>query len=390
MKSKPSLPFDVAQVVQSYLDTENLTLDGITTLWDDSVCLAARLSTIFDLPGSLPRAMDIAHDKAASRRLLEDLGHPGPRSVVVESEQDVVRASQLLTFPAIMKPLYGAASIGVMKVESEKFALDHFKKIQETLEEIYDQGELMGLTFEDAGDAIASSESSLRHVLFEEFIVGPEFDCDVGLLNGEVVYCNLMDDWEFIAPHFIEIGSSSPSSRPNKIQEEVKAYGKKVLSDMGFTTGVFHVEIIWSPRLGPCLVEVNPRMGGGPVRSIHKSVFGVDLVDIVVCSALDLFMVPEIVYSGKTAVSVNLFSQKSGKLSRSVRDCMRHLDGNPDVVSIIAVGECGDRVTGWFDGYPSHFGRVNFMMDKDAASAIEHGKELINIFYEEVLKHTYE
>lgn len=47
-------------------------------------------------------------------------------------------------------------------------------------------------------------------------------------------------------------------------------------------------------RLGPCLIEINPRMGGGPVRSIHHSVYGVDLANFVICAALNLHMIPEL------------------------------------------------------------------------------------------------
>lgn len=42
--------------------------------------------------------------------------------------------------------------------------------------------------------------------------------------------------------------------------------------------GVFHVELKYTSR-GARLIEVNCRMGGGPVRNINLLVWGVDLVE---------------------------------------------------------------------------------------------------------------
>ena len=42
--------------------------------------------------------------------------------------------------------------------------------------------------------------------------------------------------------------------------------------------GVFHVELKYTTR-GPRLIEVNCRMGGGPVRLTNLLVWGVDLVE---------------------------------------------------------------------------------------------------------------
>lgn len=47
---------------------------------------------------------------------------------------------------------------------------------------------------------------------------------------------------------------------------------------MGFQLGVFHVELKYTSR-GPRLIEVNARMGGGPVRNTNLLVWGVDLVE---------------------------------------------------------------------------------------------------------------
>lgn len=55
------------------------------------------------------------------------------------------------------------------------------------------------------------------------------------------------------------------------------AYCCRNLQALGLTTGVFHVEAKYTSH-GARLIEVNCRMGGGPVQLINRLVYGVDLV----------------------------------------------------------------------------------------------------------------
>lgn len=56
---------------------------------------------------------------------------------------------------------------------------------------------------------------------------------------------------------------------------------------LGFVLGVFHVECKYTSR-GPRLIEVNCRMGGGPVRDTNLIVWGVDLVEehLMACAGI--------------------------------------------------------------------------------------------------------
>jgi len=365
MTCRPTLTEEAVTAVSSHLDKSGIILSGVTTLWDDAVSLCARLCKAFDLQGNSIYSVDIAHDKCATRQIMKDNGFLGPLSYKIGCIDEVAQCAGFMQYPAIMKPLYGAGSIGVRKVNKREDAVDVYENIQGTLKDMYEQGELMGLTFDDADDMIHKGQSSLQEVVFEQFIEGPEFDCDIVLLDGEVLYCNLIDDWEYKAPHFVELGSSCPSTRPPEIQSAVKEYSKNVLRIMGFTTGVFHVEVIYSKSLGPVLIEVNPRMGGGPVRQIHKNIYGVDLADYVLCSALNIKGRFEIVQSGKVGVTYNLFPSKSGVLKKSIKETLDPIKTYNEIESLIVCGEEGQSVVGWDDGHPTGFGRVNMVIDKE-------------------------
>ena len=63
--------------------------------------------------------------------------------------------------------------------------------------------------------------------------------------------------------------------------------------------GVFHVELKYTSR-GPRLIEINCRMGGGPVRNTNLLVWGVDMVEVspvtpMIVHVPDLFEVSRLV-----------------------------------------------------------------------------------------------
>lgn len=47
-------------------------------------------------------------------------GLPTPKNLAVKSVVDLKEAARVVGFPAVLKPTSGAASLGVIKVESEE------------------------------------------------------------------------------------------------------------------------------------------------------------------------------------------------------------------------------------------------------------------------------
>ena len=45
-------------------------------------------------------------------------GLPTPRNMAVHKPEDLPKAAEVVGFPAVLKPTSGAASVGVIKVES--------------------------------------------------------------------------------------------------------------------------------------------------------------------------------------------------------------------------------------------------------------------------------
>lgn len=91
-------------------------LDGITTFCELAVPLAARLAEQLGLPGNTPAAVDTARDKHAARQCMEKAGLPTPLHYLIAGDDDLDSAAAHVGFPAVIKPISGAASIGVVRV----------------------------------------------------------------------------------------------------------------------------------------------------------------------------------------------------------------------------------------------------------------------------------
>jgi carnosine synthase len=90
-------------------------------------------------------------------------------------------------------------------------------------------------------------------------------DVDLVLSNGVPVYGAITDNWDTIPPYFNETGSNCPSILPRSQQKELIGLAVASVQALGLSLGVFHVELKYTSR-GARLIEVNARMGGGPVR----------------------------------------------------------------------------------------------------------------------------
>lgn len=62
---------------------------------------------------------------------------------------------------------------------------------------------------------------------------------------------------------------------------------------MGFKSGAFHVECMYCDD-GAQLIEVNPRVGGGPDEAFHLGVTGVHMTQNFALSCLNIPIAPKI------------------------------------------------------------------------------------------------
>ncbi|WP_343418529.1 ATP-grasp domain-containing protein [Candidatus Flexifilum breve] len=185
----------------------------------------------------------------------------------------------------MLKPVQGASSFDVFRVES----LD---ALRGRYEAILNQREMQHRdTPFNSGDRDESWlvwQRGLTMVL-EEYLDGDEYDIDCLLSDGELVYASVTG--EKPQPMMIETGARLPALCPVEHETALIDMAQKTLKVLGYTDGVFHVEAKYTAR-GPRLIEVNARMGGGPIHLMNRQVWGVDLIEQYLLTSLGLPISP--------------------------------------------------------------------------------------------------
>jgi carnosine synthase len=171
--------------------------------------------------------------------------------------------------------------------------------------------------------------------------------------DGEWRYAAVSDNGPTLEPYFNETWAVCPSMLPSAQQKVLKELAIGAVRCLGFRDGVFHVECKMTSH-GPHLIEVNARMGGGPVHETNLRVWGVDLVEETLFASAGIPSRPHI--PGKKPVSgavayCDLNALSSGVLQNM--DFLRPLRENEGVISAKPHVCAGDQVTGPQDGLPT-------------------------------------
>lgn len=162
----------------------------------------------------------------------------------------------------------------------------------------------------------------------EEFLDGEEFDVEVILSEGQIVYASVLRDLP--QPYLKETGSQMPPDFPQEKQDEMVAFTERVLQALEFVNGSFHVEVKYTSN-GPRLIEVNARIGGGPIYDLHRQVWGVDLVQQYLLTCLDIPIRPQKAAQPLTCIiTSDLLCQHSGTVTNI--DFLEPILNHPNVL----------------------------------------------------------
>jgi len=335
-----------------HLGEDGLTgqADGMMTFVELSVPLAARLCEAFGLPGFRPESVDAARDKHQTRAALKKAGLPTPRNFLIRSEAHLTQAGQIVGFPAVLKPVSGAASLGVKKVETLQELTSCYREVVAELSSLVVSSGALVKAGTNPGGVDASKVVDLT-VLLEQFLDGSEVDVDIVMSEGEWRYAAVSDNGPTLMPYFNETWGLCPSLLTKEQQNSLKELAVESVKTLGFDSGVFHVECKYTTT-GPQLIEVNARMGGGPVRECNRMVWGVDLVEEALFCALGIPARPVVPASPITCIGYSFVNaKKSGRLLST--DCIEALRAQESVVSSDPLVQAGDQVVGPSDGLPT-------------------------------------
>ncbi|EPE28428.1 Glutathione synthetase ATP-binding protein [Glarea lozoyensis ATCC 20868] len=218
-----SLWHRVVAAVKAYPDP----IDGIVGPWDallESTAKAAKHLGMFT-PGPEPFA--IATNKFLTRQLLDPKAESYFTVESVEELETRLKSGIPVDFPVVSKPVLGTWSFGVYKADN---ALELRDAVAQTL--------------------FLAKKNEDKRIIIESYVDGPEVDCNLVLLDGEILYSEIVDDFpcqadiaeDSVGALFTETQAAVPSGLPKSEQKTITEFIAAAVRQQGFNTGVFHCE----------------------------------------------------------------------------------------------------------------------------------------------------
>ena len=341
-------PDTLADRAYAAIQASGLQFDGIGTLWDLAGPLTALLAEALRLPGHPLLAVGFSRNKIFTREVCEEGGIPSPRYFRIKSAADLAAAAAHVGFPAVLKPISGANSADAYLIDDKHML---WQRYDQTMAEVEGHLKTGGVHSDDVLTQIWANGLDMT---LEEFLDGEEFDVDCLMSEGQVVYAAVTRDLP--QPYLREVGSQIPPAFPLDKQAELMTFTGTVLQALDFTDGAFHVEVKYTSG-GPRLIEVNARIGGGPMYQLNRRVWGVDLVEQYFMTCLGLPIRPCKAPQPLTCLlTSDLPCPYSGTITHTA--FLRPIERHPQVIHCHTYVEAGQTVIGPDQGVPDTLGEI--------------------------------
>jgi biotin carboxylase len=192
------MPQRIAAAISSYIQR----LDGILTLEETLLVTVAQAAVLLGLQTSLPEEVAMAQEKSATRLLEPNIFCQRISTVADLGALLHNQHGNFISYPLIVKPVYGWASEGVCKVNNKEGLQDAVMRLWQ--------------------DSFIAKHG--REVVVESYVNGPEVKANMILIDGKVIFYETNDD--FPSPgdnndttqfdNFVEVSNMIPSALPKK------------------------------------------------------------------------------------------------------------------------------------------------------------------------------
>jgi len=217
----------LVRIIRSY----DKPIHGITTVSNKRMVGVARACEILGLPTSPSESYAIAADKYRTREIepLTDVTSFRVDNIEALEERLLSTEYSPIHYPVVVKPCIGWGSECISKVHTQSELLQAVAR---------------------ASERHRTSPIQRTDVMVESYIDGPEIDANVILLNGEIVFFEVADDFPSMADlernewddPFQETSMVLPSQLPREEIELIRKSLHETLARQGFQHGVFNCE----------------------------------------------------------------------------------------------------------------------------------------------------
>lgn len=227
-------------------------VDQLVAMSEFTLSIAAEVREALDIPGPRPADAAVYRNKLRMKEILAEAGLRVPRFAPCGSARSAVEFARSAGYPLILKPVAGAASIGVHKVGDEDVLLSLLREIKAEdyeLEEFID-GAIYHV------DGFADDKSQVPFQAVSRYINDClSYEAD-GVPLGSVVIqkCELRD--------------------------RIEEFTRGCVSALAMKSIPFHLEIFFTRTGELVFLEIAGRLGGAEVPYLTPRLFGVNLLEV--------------------------------------------------------------------------------------------------------------
>ena len=330
-------------------------IDGVLAYASDPAApTAAYIAEKLGLPGNPYRSVEILCNKDQFRKFLLENGFSAPKATGYSFAEDALKDKTSYEYPIIIKPVDSSGSKGATVLYSENGLVDALE--------------------------FAFSFSRCHRIIVERFIEKKHpylIGGDIFIEDGKVVLWGLMKCHRdsHVNP-LVPIGKSYPLQLDNEDVKHVKYTLSSMIEKLGIRNGSMNVELVVdkSNRVWP--IDVGPRSGGNMIPDILGDMFGVNIAEMSVESAMGTTIKGNIHEPNGFYATHNLHSNKNGTY--------KEIDFSPEIEPYIyrkcLYKKSGDRVE-YFDNASKCLGIIFFRFPDETTmkSVLEHINELITV-----------
>lgn len=242
---------------------DEVPVDGVVAADDAGVVAAALAGRRLGVPANSPDAAAATRDKLEMRRRLAVSEVPQPLFTAVPADHPA--DGDLITFPAVVKPLDRSAGQGVIRVDHPDDLEPAVKRVRAIV-----------------GDGQAP-------VLVEALLEGEEIAVEGLVREGELTVLAIFDKpGRSLGPYFPETILVTPSRLPRTVQAEATRVAQRAVEAVGVTHGPVHIELMTSDGKVSVIELAARSIGGLCSRSLNFGLMGTTLETLILRNALGL------------------------------------------------------------------------------------------------------
>lgn len=324
---------------------------SILGLFSSAGLLGADVAKLAEKRGLASQDSDALY-RTNNKYLMRDaLRHAGVITVdyglAVDIESAVTHAERI-GYPVILKPINGVASHLILKSNNQQEVRDNFTYALQKLPDCNYSNLYASCHTYATRDGNLIDFNPMGCMLVEKYMNGREASVEMVITENEIVpllvhdKVKVTEEKQVFYEHLLVV---PPLRFTQKEVEELKNYAVDAVRAVGLKNSLSHVELRYDEKLGPQVLEINPRIGGMCVKDSLETMLGFDSVSAQLEIVLGKFELPTQLNQEETPHAMFTLYPKESGILRAVNG-IEELEKIPGVLRVTQVYPEGTEVRG--------------------------------------------